>query len=39
MIYNNLVVDKVVLLVYWNQRLSCGVFFHIVVAVGKVLHD
>ena len=38
MIYD-LVVDTVVLLVYWNQRLSCRGCFHIVVAVGKVLRD
>ena len=37
MIYN-LVDDTVVLLFCWNRRLSCGVCFHIVVAVGKV-HD
>ena len=33
------VVDTVVLLVYWNRRLSCRRCFHIVVAVGKVHHD
>ena len=38
MIYN-LVVDTVVLLVYWNRCVSCRVCFHIVVAVGKVLYD
>ena len=38
MIYN-LVVDTVVLLVYWNQHLSRRVCFHIVVAVGRVLPD
>ena len=38
MVYS-LVVDTVVLSVYWNQRLSCRVCFRIVVAVGKVLHD
>ena len=37
--FYNLVVDTVVLLVYWNRRLSCRVCFHIEVAVGKVLHD
>ena len=34
MIYD-LVVDTVVLLVYWNRRHSCRLCFHIVVAVGK----
>ena len=38
MLYN-LVVDTVVLLVPWNRRLSCGLCFHIVFAVGKVHHD
>ena len=35
MIYN-LVVDTVVLLVYWNQRFSCRLCFHIVFVVGMV---
>ena len=38
MVYN-LVVDTVVLLVFWNQRVSCRVCFRIVVSVGKVLND
>ena len=37
--YQEHVVDTVVLLVYWNQRFSCTMCLHIVVAACEVLHD